>query len=68
LVINSKEQAVLAQVSTLRRRGQSLRAISRALAIRGVLARNGRPFGPSTLLGFVRNRTVENRLETPLKG
>jgi site-specific DNA recombinase len=60
LVVNPKEQAVLVQIATFRRRGRSLRAISRALAARGVLARNGRPFGPSTLLGLVRNRTVPN--------
>ena len=38
--------------------GLSLRDISRPLAAGGILARNGRPFGPSTLLGVVRNRTV----------
>ncbi len=58
LVANPREQALLGQIGALRRRGLSLRAISRALARRGALARNGRPFGPSTLLGIVRNRTV----------
>src|SRR6266852_7606237 len=60
LVANPREQALLGQIGALRRRGLSLRAISRALAGRGALARNGRPFGPSTLLGIVRNRTVPN--------
>jgi hypothetical protein len=68
LALNPKERAALAEVARLRARGFSLRAISKALAARGILARNGRPFGPSTLLGVVRNRTVENRLETPLEG
>jgi DNA invertase Pin-like site-specific DNA recombinase len=68
LVVNPREQAVVGQIVELRRRGLSLRAISRALAAHSVLARNGRPFRPSTLLGIVRNRTVENRLETPLEG
>ncbi len=63
LAVNLKEQTILAQISARRRRGQSFRAISRALAAHGVLARNGRPFGPSTLLGIVRNRTVGNTKE-----
>ncbi len=60
LVVNPREQAVLGQIVALRGQGLSIRAISRALAADGVMARNGRPFGPSTLLGIVRNRTVEN--------
>ena len=60
LVAHPKEQALLHQIEALRRQGLSLRAISRALAGRGALARNGRPFGPSTLLGIVRNRRVMN--------
>ncbi len=46
-VANPREQALLG-IAALRRRGLSLRDISRALAGRGGLARNGRPFGPST--------------------
>jgi hypothetical protein len=60
LVANPKEQALLGQLGTLRRRGLSLRAISRAMAGRGALAWNGRPLAPSTLFGLVRNRTVMN--------
>ena len=60
LVVDPQERAVLGQIMALRRRGFSLRAISRTLAAKGVLARSGRPFGPSTLLGIVRNRTVPN--------
>jgi len=60
LVVSPREQVVLAKIVALRNRGFSLRAISRALATQGVLARNGRPFGPSTLLAIVRNRTVRN--------
>src|SRR5713101_8145190 len=65
LVANQKEEALVSEIEALRRRGLSLRAISRALARRGALARNGRPFGPSTLLGIVRNRTVTNSPESP---
>jgi DNA invertase Pin-like site-specific DNA recombinase len=60
LVVNPTEQVVLGKIVALRDQGFSLRAISRALATQGALARNGRPFGPSTLLGIVRNRTVPN--------
>jgi DNA invertase Pin-like site-specific DNA recombinase len=63
LVANPKEQALLGKIAALRRRGLSLRGISRALAARGILARNGRPFGPSTLLGLVRNPAVMNTSE-----
>ena len=60
LVANQKEEALVSEIEALRARGLSLREISRALARQGALARNGRPFGPSTLLGIVRNRTVMN--------
>ena len=63
LVVSSKEQALVGDIGALRGQGLSLRAISRDLASRGTLARNGRPFGPSTLLGIVRNRTVMNTKE-----
>jgi len=56
LVVNPREQNVLRQIVALRGQGLSIRAISRALAANGVMARNGRPFGPSTLLGIVRNQ------------
>ena len=60
------EQRILALARHLAP-GQSLRALSAALAKRGVVARNGRPFAPSTLLGLVRNRAVVNT-EAPGKG
>lgn len=63
LVVNLKEQALLGHIEALRSQALSLRAISRDLASRGTLARNGRPFGPSTLLGIVRKRTVPNTKE-----
>ena len=63
LLPNLQERAGLAEVARLRASGLSLRAISKDLAARGVLARNGRPFGPSTLLGLVHNRTVVNTKE-----
>ena len=56
LALNPKERAARAEVERLRARGLSLRAISKALAARGILARNGRPFGPSTLLGVATAR------------
>jgi DNA invertase Pin-like site-specific DNA recombinase len=55
-----KEQATLAEITALSATGLSLRAISRALVRRGIFARNGGPFGASTLLGLVRNRAVVN--------
>jgi hypothetical protein len=57
--------ALLGQIAALRRRRLSLRDISRTLAARGILARNGRPFGPSTILGLVRNPAVANTSERP---
>lgn len=63
LVLNPKERAALAEVARLRVRRLSLRAISKKLAARGILARNGRPFAPSTLLGLVRKGTVMNTKE-----
>ena len=60
LTAHPREQAVLTKIMALRDRRFSLRAISRVLATRGHLARNGRPFDPSTLDGIVRNRTVPN--------
>jgi len=61
LVPKPEEQAVLAEISALRATGLSLRALARVLAARGQLARNGRPFAPSTLWPLVRNRAVTNR-------
>jgi hypothetical protein len=55
---------LLGQIAALRHRGLSFRDISRTLAARGILARSGGPFGPSTLLGVVRNRRVTNTKES----
>jgi DNA invertase Pin-like site-specific DNA recombinase len=63
LLVSSKEQVLLGHIRVLQGQGLSLRAISRYLASRGSLARNGRPFGPSTLLGIVRKRTLTNTSE-----
>jgi len=54
----------LATLTTIRvlARGRSLRALSRALAGRGILARNGRPFAASTLAVLVHNRPVVDSL------
>jgi len=48
-----KEQAILEEIAALRGAALSLRAISRALEARGILARNGRPFAPMTLARLV---------------
>jgi len=47
------ELAVLEAIATLSAGGLSLRVTSAALATRGVLARNGRPFAVSTLSRLV---------------
>lgn len=60
LEVNPSEQATLALVASLRASGLPLRAISKELAGRGVVARNGRPFAPSTLLNLVHNSSVAN--------
>lgn len=49
LVQNEREQEVIAAMRALRALGSSLRAISEALAQRGMLARNGRPFAPEQI-------------------
>jgi hypothetical protein len=49
LAADVAEELVLGQIAALSAAGLSLRAISRTLAERGVLARNGRPFAPATL-------------------
>lgn len=58
LVPDPGEQATVREISALSSEGLSLRAISRALAARGVLARNGRRFAPSTVAVIVHNRAV----------
>lgn len=59
LVADRREQMVLRSVRELRESGLSLRAVSAALAARGIFARNGRPFAPKVLLS-VTNRAVGN--------
>ena len=53
------EQEVLALIRRLGR-ARSLRALREALAKRGILARNGRPFAVSTLSRLVPDRPVRN--------
>jgi DNA invertase Pin-like site-specific DNA recombinase len=57
------EQAALVLMRQLAP-GRSLRALSAALAERGVMARNGRPFAANVLRSLVLNRPVTNS-ETP---
>jgi DNA invertase Pin-like site-specific DNA recombinase len=52
------EQAALVVIARLRARGYSLRRIAAALASRGILARSGNPFRPSTLARLVRDRAI----------
>lgn len=58
LVPEPGEQSTLDQIGALRVAGLSLRAIARALAGRGLLARNGRVFAPMTLSRLVTDRPV----------
>jgi hypothetical protein len=51
------EQTALAALTALSGSGLSLRAVSRALEARGILARNGRPFAVSTLSVLIRDRS-----------
>jgi DNA invertase Pin-like site-specific DNA recombinase len=53
VVVDQGEQAIRRQIVALRAAGTSLRAISRQLAERGILARNGRAFAPQTLAQIV---------------
>jgi DNA invertase Pin-like site-specific DNA recombinase len=62
IVSDAVEQTVLREIVALRGAGLSLRAISRALAGRGRLARNGKPFAPMTLSRLVTNRSVSDSL------
>jgi DNA invertase Pin-like site-specific DNA recombinase len=50
------EQTALAALTALAGSGLSLRAVSRALEARGILARNGRPFAVSTLSVLIHDR------------
>jgi DNA invertase Pin-like site-specific DNA recombinase len=61
LVPDRAEQDALAMIRAMAP-GRSLRALSAALADRGILARNGRPFAPFTLsrLVAVRSSAVNN--------
>ncbi|MGH7390359.1 MAG: recombinase family protein [Candidatus Rokuibacteriota bacterium] len=61
LVPDQAEQVALGRIAALRAAGLSLRAISRALAGEGVVARHGRPFAPMTLARLVTDRTVSDR-------
>jgi DNA invertase Pin-like site-specific DNA recombinase len=52
------EQTVLEQIRVLHAGGLSLRAVSRALAKAGIVARNGRPFAARTLSRLVTKTPV----------
>jgi DNA invertase Pin-like site-specific DNA recombinase len=56
LIPDAHEKTVLGEIAALSGSGLSLRAISRTLADRGVLARNGRPFAPSVLFTLTSSR------------
>jgi DNA invertase Pin-like site-specific DNA recombinase len=59
LVPDAAEQAAVARARALRGSGLSLQQVANALAMDGVLARNGRPFAPKVILGIT-NRPVSN--------
>jgi hypothetical protein len=61
-----KERAVLAKIAALRAAGLSLRAIAPALAVRGMLARNGRAFASMTLARLVPNRVMADQSQIDL--
>jgi DNA invertase Pin-like site-specific DNA recombinase len=61
LVPAPREQAVLRQITRLRASGLSLRGVSGALARRGTMARNGRPFAAMTLSRLVTKRPDSDR-------
>jgi hypothetical protein len=50
------EETALVALTALSGAGLSLRALSRALEARGILARNRRPFAVSTLSGLIHDR------------
>jgi len=52
-----KEQEVIEIIRTVK---GSVRSISKKLAAKGILARNGRPFSPASLWRIVSNRPVRN--------
>jgi hypothetical protein len=60
LVSDRDEEAVIARVGELRAMGLSLRAMSRALAGEGIMARNGRPLTSKVLLALTGDRTPPN--------
>ncbi len=49
IVPNEQEQEVIRVIRALRELGASLRGVSNALAARGMLARNGKPFAPQQI-------------------
>jgi site-specific DNA recombinase len=53
LIVDHGEQATLGEIAALSSSGFSLRGLSRALAARGILARNGEPFEAKTLARVV---------------
>ncbi len=60
LVREPREEVALIRIRLLSASGLSLRGLARRLATEGLLARNGRPFAPSTLAGLVHIRSVAN--------
>ena len=61
LLRDRAEHRVRQRIEALRAKGLTLRGIAATLAAEGVLARSGRPFAPSTLLGLVREGPVTNK-------
>ncbi len=58
LEADAVEQAIIVAARELHARGQSLRAVGAELAARGMLARSGRPLGPSQIARIVATSRV----------
>ncbi len=59
LEVDFPEQEVLTRISTLKRKGLSIRKIVRTLNEEGFSPRNGKEFAPSTLHGILRKEVTK---------
>jgi DNA invertase Pin-like site-specific DNA recombinase len=63
IVEEPTEQAARRRIVALSTTGLSLRELSRSLASEGIMARSGRPFGPTMLSRIVHNPSLVDSLE-----
>ena len=59
LEVDIAEQEVIARISTMKRKGLSIRRIGRSLSEEGFSARNGKEFAPSTLHKILRKEVTK---------